>query len=164
MNLDLTFEDTRWTALPLQRLADGAAETTLSHLRIDANTCGLSLLACSDARITQLNAGFRNRDTATNVLSWPTKELAAAQDGAKPAPPAPDFAGETELGDIAIAWETCNTEARDAGLPMDNHVTHLLVHATLHLLGYDHIRDKDATLMMQNEIEILGKLGISNPY
>ncbi len=164
MILDLAFADDRWTALPVQRLANSAAKTTLSHLHIDANICCISLLACSDARITQLNAGFRSRDNATNVLSWPTTDLSAQQPGGHPEKPTADFAGEITLGDIAIAWETCEAEAHAAGLPMGNHVTHLLVHATLHLLGYDHIRDKDATLMMQNEVEILGKLGIGNPY
>ena len=164
MIIDLAFEDHRWTALPLQRLADGAAQSTLSHLKIDPKNCSLSLLACSDNRIAQLNAGFRDLDRATNVLSWPTTDLAAPQAGGQPEQPAPDFAGEIALGDIAIAWETCEREALQAGIPMADHVTHLLVHAVLHLLGYDHIRDQDATLMMQIEVEILGKLGISNPY
>jgi probable rRNA maturation factor len=164
MILDLTLEDHRWTALPLQRLANNAAQSTLSHLKIDPKKCNLSLLACSNQRIAQLNAGFRSRDSATNVLSWPATDLPAPQAGTLPEQPKPDFTGEICLGDIAIAWETCEKEARQAGIPMADHITHLLVHAVLHLLGYDHIRDPDATLMMQIEVEILGKLGIGNPY
>ncbi len=79
----------------------------------------------------------------------------------------PPFPGgePLELGDIAIAFETCAREAAEQGKDFDAHVTHLLVHGTLHLLGYDHIDDKDAGLMEGLEVEILGNLGgISNPY
>lgn len=164
MNVDIALEDPRWNALALEQLATGAADATLLHLGIDANSCEISLLACDDARIAALNAGFRDRAGATNVLSWPTTDLAARVAGAAPARPVADFTGEKALGDIAIAWETCTREAREAGKPMAEHVTHLLVHGVLHLLGYDHIRDPDATLMQKNEVEILGKLGIGNPY
>jgi probable rRNA maturation factor len=71
---------------------------------------------------------------------------------------------DPELGDIAIAYETCLREADAAGRAMADHTTHLLVHGTLHLLGYDHERGGDATLMEQIEVEILGKLGIADPY
>ena len=87
--------------------------------------------------------------------------IAAGEDGDKPnLPEGPD----PELGDIAIAFDTCARESEAAGKPMRDHVTHLLVHGVLHLLGYDHIRDKDAALMEGLEVEILGKLGLSNPY
>jgi hypothetical protein len=86
----------------------------------------------------------------------------AAVAGAAPAPPDP--AGGPELGDIAIAFETCDYEAAEAGLPFDHHVTHLLVHGTLHLLGYDHERDEDAEVMERIEVEVLASLGIPNPY
>ncbi len=73
-----------------------------------------------------------------------------------PPQPGPD----AELGDIAIAYDTCAREAAEAGKPMRDHTLHLLVHGTLHLLGFDHERDRDATLMEGLETEILGKLGI----
>jgi len=164
MIIDLNIEDPRWAVLDLDRLANDAASATLLHLGIDVETCEISLLACDDARIAGLNAGFRGRDSATNVLSWPTRDLAAQDAGADPRLPEPDFLGEMALGDIAIAWETCKREAREADKKTTDHVTHLLVHGVLHLLGYDHIRDPDATLMMEKEVEILGKLGIGNPY
>lgn len=164
MIIDLTFEDPRWAGLDFAPLAEHAVRMTLSHLGLDAEACEISLLACDDARIADLNASFRDRPDATNVLSWPARDLNAQSADGKPRLPKPDFTGEIPLGDIAIAWETCEREAREAGKPMGDHVTHLLVHGVLHLLGYDHIRDKDATLMMQKEVEILGKLGLSNPY
>ncbi len=164
MIIDLTLEEQRWTTLDLAELADDAACATLAHLGIDTRACEISLLACDDARITALNAGFRDRARATNVLSWPSGDLAAQTAGGAPSPPEPDFTGEMALGDIAIAWETCEREAQDAGKEMGDHVTHLVVHGVLHLLGYDHIRDPDATLMMKKEVEILGKLGVDDPY
>ncbi|MEL7181678.1 MAG: rRNA maturation RNase YbeY, partial [Pseudomonadota bacterium] len=120
------------------------------------------LLACNDARIAVLNEDFRGKPRPTNVLSWPSDERAAAIDGEMPAPPRPG--PDNELGDIAIAFETCKREADAAGKPMRDHTLHLLVHGTLHLLGYDHERDRDATLMEGLETEILGKLGIPDPY
>jgi probable rRNA maturation factor len=68
------------------------------------------------------------------------------------------------LGDIAIAYDTCAAEAATAGITMADHTTHLIVHGLLHLLGYDHERDADATLMEGLETQILGKMGLSDPY
>ncbi len=164
MIIDLNPEDPRWTQLALADHADKAFRTTLSHLNIDADLCEVSLLACDDTRIAALNADFRDKSTATNVLSWPAHDWAAETAGSQPARPQPDFTGDIALGDIAIAYDTCQRESDASGKEMTDHVTHLLVHGLLHLLGYDHIRDPDATLMMKKEVEILGKLGIGNPY
>lgn len=68
-----------------------------------------------------------------------------------------------ELGDIAIAFDTCEREAAEQGKAMQDHVTHLLVHGMLHLLGYDHIRDADGDLMEATEVRILAKLGVNDP-
>ena len=121
-------------------------------------------MACNDARIAELNAEFRCKPTPTNVLSWPAEDLSSEIPGAAPNRPTPDFTGEIALGDIAIAWDTCAREAKEQGKPMRDHVTHLIVHGVLHLLGYDHIRDEDATLMERLEVDILCKLGIDDPY
>lgn len=164
MTMDLTLEDPRWTSVTLNQLANRATTTTLTHLKLHPEMCEFTLLACNDARIADLNDTFRDKPTPTNVLSWPATDLSADQPGAAPDPPKPDFTGEIALGDIAIAWETCAREATDGAIPLNDHVTHLIVHGLLHLLGYDHIRDPDATLMERLEGEILGKLGITNPY
>jgi probable rRNA maturation factor len=79
-----------------------------------------------------------------------------------PAPPDPEDG--PELGDIALAFETCAREAAEAGIPFENHVLHLVVHGTLHLLGYDHVRDADGDLMERTEVEILASLGVPDPY
>ena len=121
-------------------------------------------MAPQDARIAELNSEFREKPTPTNVLSWPAEDLAAEEPGQSPTPPEPDFTGEIPLGDIAIAYDTCAREADEAGKSMNDHVMHLIIHGTLHLLGYDHIRDTDATLMETVEVAILGKMGIDDPY
>ncbi|MGB0170293.1 MAG: rRNA maturation RNase YbeY, partial [Paracoccaceae bacterium] len=85
------------------------------------------------------------------------------EDGADPNP-FDQVADDPSLGDIALSYPTCRAEADAAGLVFSDHILHLLVHSMLHLLGYDHKRDLDATLMEGLEIEILGKLGVNNPY
>lgn len=162
MSVDVIIEDDRWVALDLEALAGRAAEATLAHLGLDPEAWEISLLGCDDARIAVLNGEFRDKPTPTNVLSWPSEERAAEGDGDVPDPPEAGF--DPELGDIAIAYETCAREAAEAGKPVVDHVTHLIVHGVLHLLGYDHIRDQDATLMEATEVGILGKLGLDDPY
>jgi probable rRNA maturation factor len=160
VTIDCITEDTRWVGI--DALAVRASDTTLKHLGYEPDAFEISVLACDDARITALNADFRGKPAPTNVLSWPSDERGAELDG--DTPEAPELPMDAELGDIAIAFETCTREAADAGKSMDDHTLHLLVHGTLHLLGYDHERDKDATLMERLEVEILGKLGVCDPY
>lgn len=164
MSLEISVEDDRWAALDLPALAERAVEVALRELGLDPEGCEISLLGCDDARIAALNAQFRDKPGPTNVLSWPAQDLAADAPGGTPRRPEPDFAGEVELGDIAISWDTCEREARAAGKPIEDHVSHLIVHGLLHLLGYDHIRDADATLMEGLETRILGRMGIDDPY
>ncbi|MEP2532007.1 rRNA maturation RNase YbeY [Shimia sp.] len=165
MTIDIVFEDDRWVSLELEVLAARASGVALTHFALDPDGFEIALLACDDTRIADLNSDFRGKPAPTNVLSWPSEERGASEPGAVPDLPGPDFPDmPVELGDIAIAWETCQREAEAASKPMSDHVTHLLVHGVLHLMGYDHVRDKDATLMEQLEVVILGKMGIANPY
>ncbi len=159
MLTDTLIEDPRWEAADLAGLSERAAIATLGHLGLDAEGVEITVLGCDDARIAVLNAEFRAKPTPTNVLSWPSENRAPEQAGTRPAPP-----GDPELGDIAIAYDTCAQEAVAAGKPLPDHATHLIVHGILHLLGYDHIRDQDATLMEATEVAILGKLGLPDPY
>ncbi len=162
MNIEITIEDSRWQGL--EPLASRAAAEALKHFRLDPGVCEISVLGCDDRRIAELNAEFREKPKPTNVLSWPSQELASTIAGGNPSKPEADFTGEIALGDIAISYDTCTREAEEAGKSVDHHVCHLIVHAVLHLLGYDHIRDPDATLMEAVEVEILGKMGIDDPY
>jgi len=162
--VDTIEEDERWEPFGLAPLAERAAAATLAHLGLDPHEFEISLLGCDDARIATLNADFRGKPAPTNVLSWPSDERGAEAEGGMPDLPEGDADMPEELGDIAIAWETCEREAAEAGKPMAEHVTHLVVHAVLHLLGYDHVRDGDASLMEGTEIAILAGLGLANPY
>lgn len=166
--VDALAEDPRWEALRLGQLAERAASATLRRLGLDPASYEISLLGCSDARIAELNEDFRGKPQPTNVLSWPSAERGAARPGRMPRLPAPgpssSASGPLELGDVAIAWETCAREAEGAGLDPAHHATHLLVHATLHLLGFDHETEADAELMEGLEREVLAGLGVADPY
>ncbi len=157
MIYDILVEDARWRDVAFEALAKTACEAVLVHLALGLDF-EISLLGCDDARIAGLNETFLGKVGATNVLSWPGEEHVRVP-GGKPTAPT-----MRELGDIAIAYETCAREADEQGKEIRAHVSHLLVHATLHLLGYDHIDDKDGVIMEGLEVEILGKLGVSDPY
>lgn len=111
----------------------------------------LSLVLSDDARIRALNKSWRGKDKPTNVLSFP------GDDGEEP-PFGP------LLGDIVIALETVEREARELAKPFNEHFTHLIVHGTLHLFGYDHQIDEEAEEMEDAERRIMARLGFSDPY
>ncbi|SNR33505.1 rRNA maturation RNase YbeY [Puniceibacterium sediminis] len=164
MLTDTIVEDDRWSDLDIETLAEGASRATLGHLDLDPAQFEIAVLACDDTRIATLNAEFRAKPTPTNVLSWPSWDLSAETEGDAPEE-APEADGEPEsLGDIAISWDTCEREAKESGKLLADHATHLIIHGVLHLLGYDHVRDGDATLMEGHETAILGKMGIDDPY
>ena len=163
--VDTVIEDPRWEAMGLPARADTAVRATLAELGLGAQGFTLCVMGCDDARIAELNGAFRQKGTPTNVLSWPSEERGAETPGTPPDLPEPGTPDDPEeLGDIAIAYDTCAREAAEQGKPLDDHVTHLIVHALLHLLGYDHIEEADAELMEATEIAVLARLGVSNPY
>jgi probable rRNA maturation factor len=163
--VDCVIEDRRWQDFGLEKLALRAVRAALADLRLPEAGFTLALMACDDARIATLNAEFRGKPLPTNVLSWPATDLAAEAEGGQPFLPEAGTVDDPEsLGDFAIAWDTCAREAAEAGKPMADHVTHLIVHGLLHCLGYDHIRDGDAALMEAVEVRILATLGLSDPY
>ena len=163
--VETVIEDARWEAFGLAALAERASRAALAGVGLPNAGFTISLMGCDDARIAVLNADFRGKPQPTNVLSWPSEERGAEFVGEAPEPPAPGEADDPEsLGDIAIAYETCAREAEDQGKPMADHVTHLIVHGVLHLLGYDHVEDEDASLMEALEVRILASLGVSDPY
>jgi len=120
---------------------------------------GLTILLTSNDRIQDLNNRFRGKDRPTNVLSFPD----AAHE--QPATPAQAAGEDRYIGDIAIAIGVLTDEADRAGIAVSDHLAHLVMHGTLHLLGYDHERSKEeARQMEQIEIRALLRLGIANPY
>ena len=158
LSFEFVIEDTRWNA---QNLAEIGARvgTSLSEHLIFPEDASAVVMACSDEEIARLNKDFRGIPQPTNVLSWPSTDLVSDVAGQ-----VPSLAFDPELGDIAMSFETSTGEAEASGIAIADHVTHLLIHASLHLLGYDHIKERDAELMEQIEIYVLAKLGISNPY
>ena len=163
--VETMIEDSRWDAFGLAPLAERAARAALSGAGLPVEGFSVSLMGCDDARIAVLNADFRGKPQPTNVLSWPSEDRAAEFVGEEPERPEPGEPEDPEsLGDIAIAWETCAREAEEQGKPMADHVTHLIVHGVLHLLGYDHIEEEDAALMEGLEVRVLASLGVSDPY
>ena len=165
MLVDTMIEDARWQAPGLAALAERAARAVLASLGLGAQGFEIGLIGCDDARIAILNAEFREKPQPTNVLSWPSEDRAAEGAGLMPDLPAPGADGDPDyLGDIAIAYDTCAREAAEQGKPLADHVTHLVVHAVLHLLGYDHIENADAALMEGLEVRILASMGLPDPY
>ena len=169
--VDLVVEEPGWErALPdLGAIATRAAELALEAADVPPESVTIALLACDDARIAALNGTFRGKAGPTNVLSWPAFALESAAPGARPGRAAVgSVAGSagarTPLGDVAIALETVVQEAAAGDLPLKNHVLHLILHACLHLLGYDHERPEDAELMEGLERRALARVGVPDPY
>ena len=111
---------------------------------------GIVILLTDDETVCDLNDRFRGKDRPTNVLSFP----AADMPGANPQP----------LGDIVLAYGVCAAEAEEQSKTLRNHLTHLVVHGVLHLLGRDHEVDVEAEAMEGEERVILASLGVSDPY
>lgn len=166
--VDLVLEEAAWAdALPsLAEIAEEAALLALEEVDLPPDAFSIALLACDDARIAELNAEFRGQRKPTNVLSWPAFPLPPESAGAHP--PKPPLMGtpgpRQPLGDVAIALQTVEREAMAQNIPLKNHATHLILHACLHLLGYDHETPADAALMEGLERRALARAGISDPY
>lgn len=165
MIAEIVLEDDRWDEAALQARAEAAAGAVLAELGLPGAGFAFALLACSDARIAALNADFRGKPQPTNVLSWPAEERRAGRPGGMPALPGAGAADDPEaLGDMALAYETCGREAVAAGRTEGDHVTHLIAHGLLHLLGFDHQTEADAVLMEGIERRALARMGIADPY
>ena len=117
------------------------------------NDYELSIALADDARVRVLNRDYRGKDRPTNVLSFPSEQIAVGE-----LPPTP------MLGDLVFARETCEREADEQAKPFDDHFAHLLVHGLLHLYGYDHETPGQAGEMEETERRVLARLGIADPY
>lgn len=150
--IDVVIEDPRWGAVGLDAVAEAAAGAALRHLGRDPRAFEVVVLGCDDARIGALNAASRGIERPTNVLAWPS----AARDPAHPPEDGP-------LGDVALSYDTCAAEALAQGKGLGDHATHLVAHAVLHLLGFDHDDDIAASLMEGHERTILRGMGLPIP-
>lgn len=147
-------------ALPdAEALVATAAQAALAAACPDLGNAEISVLLTDDRTVQTLNKDWRGKDAPTNVLSFPATGTRAGET------PAAEFDGvPLELGDIALAFETCAREASDQHKTLAHHVEHLTVHGVLHLLGYDHLEDSQAARMEALETRILATLGVPDPY
>jgi probable rRNA maturation factor len=162
-------EDDGWDDVAgLDALAARACAAAFAAAETPPDGWAVSVLFADDGAIADLNAAHRGKAGPTNVLSWPAHDLAPAAPGARPpAPPGPrPMPGETaeEIGDLALALGVCRAEADARGLAFSAHLTHLILHGTLHCLGYDHIGDADATRMEGLEQAAMRAMGLHDPY
>lgn len=159
-DVDVSVPFDAWTRLPFDpvQTARRAVIETLAGAdlppRIRGRTLEVSVLLANDDLIRTLNRTYRNKDAPTNVLSFPLLD--------EDEPLAPE--GPITLGDVALSFETLQRESETSLKRFQDHMTHLVVHGTLHLLGYDHEDEEDADRMEEREIMILGRMGLTNPY
>ncbi len=153
ITLDISIEDDAWNVIPdLEALCLKAVIEAVKHSSPKPlKGAELSILFSNDAHIHKLNKQWRGQDKSTNVLSFP----AVLPDKISKSP---------VLGDIALAFETIAKEALLDYKTLEHHLTHLVIHGFLHLLGYDHETDADAEVMETLEIKVLVNLNIGNPY
>jgi probable rRNA maturation factor len=150
MTVEISVEADGWSAMPgLEALVQQATAAALRGRDV-GDVC---ILFSDNAEVQALNAQWRGKNKPTNVLSFPATAITGLPEGE-----------DQPLGDIVLAVETVLAEAQAQGKTPAAHTTHLVVHGILHLLGYDHENDDDATLMEQTEREILAGLGIADPY
>jgi probable rRNA maturation factor len=142
LHAEVTIDSDHWKSIP-----DVVTHIfrALNAIQGDEELEIVSILLTSDEKIQQLNRDFRNMDKPTNVLSFPSDE-------------------DDYIGDIAIAYETLEREAKEQDKDFIHHFIHMLIHGILHLYGYDHMNDNDAEKMESLEIKILADMGIENPY
>ena len=142
--IEIEVEAEAWTgALPdAEAVVDRAAQAALGAVQGD-----IVVLLTDDAAVRELNGRFRDKDRPTNVLSFPAPENAFPH-----------------LGDIVLAYGVCATEAEAQGKTLADHLSHLVVHGVLHLLGRDHEDDAEAEEMEAEEREILAQIGVADPY
>jgi probable rRNA maturation factor len=155
LSVDFSLESPLWERFPAAReVICGAAAAVAAHEGVGGALAAdhqVSMVLGDDALARELNARWRQKDSPTNVLSFPSA-FPASGDGGR------------LLGDVILAFETIEREAKENGTPFADHVAHLTVHGILHLLGHDHVEDEDAARMEALETRILKSLGISDPY
>jgi probable rRNA maturation factor len=147
VKIDIRVESDLWKRKPdIKTVARRAIVKAATMVALPK--CELSVLLTDDPTIRTINADWRGVNAPTNVLSFP----------------APGGGDRPFIGDIVLAYETIAAEARAERKPFAHHFAHLAVHGFLHLLGYDHIRKKDAEIMEDAERGILRQLRIPDPY
>jgi len=155
VEIALTVLDERWSkALPEgEAVVRRAAAAALEKTALPKGPAELSLALTDDEAMRKLNRDYCDMDVPTNVLSFEGDTIQNNKNGSP-----------TMLGDVVIAFETTFSEARAQGKTLSDHLSHLVVHGVLHLMGYDHIDNPAANEMEALERDILVQLGIADPY
>ena len=148
-----------WDALALRAATAAMERTPHGELAIGAAAVEISVRLTTDAEVQTLNAQYRQKDKPTNVLSFPMVQADLLDTIGQNSDD-----GEVLLGDIVLAHGVCQAEAAEKGISIEDHATHLIVHGTLHLLGYDHLEDHEADALESIEIDALSSLGLADPY
>jgi probable rRNA maturation factor len=146
-----------WDKLARKAAEAAIAESAFPQLADSERSVEISVTLTGDEQVRALNSEWRGKDKPTNVLSFP---MADERDLTRANIDGPELL----LGDIILARGVCEAEAIERGVSVEQHTTHLLVHGTLHLLGYDHHGDAEAEDMEAREVRALARLGIANPY
>lgn len=168
MNVNVSIEDSSWEQYQIADIVDLCADAVMeaANMRDKKDLLEISFLFTCDDEVKLLNKIYRGIDKPTNVLSFP------AYRGDLPEFDTDNatneyFADEPAnfiLGSVALAHETVAKESEEQNKTIQAHLKHLVVHSLLHLLGYDHIKDEDASSMEELEVAILKTIGVSNPY
>ena len=166
--LDISFslEAGDWEAAvtDVERLVEAAARAAFEAAEqpeiLDGAPAEMSLVLADDALVQTLNRDYRDKDKPTNVLSFALLDDLEDTDDVL----ARDEGMPILIGDVILAFETVQREAREQGKSVEDHLTHLVIHGVLHLLGYDHQSDPDADRMERLETSILARMGIADPY
>ena len=146
-----------WESLVRSAAEAAVAESAFPQLAEASRSVELSVRLASDEEVRGLNAHWRGKDKPTNVLSFPMAEHYQLEQSDDDGP-------AIMLGDLILAHGVCEREASEKGISVEQHATHLVVHGTLHLLGYDHEAERDAADMEAREVRALARLGIADPY
>ena len=162
--IELTREDpwpdtTDWTALARRAALAAIARTPHGLLADAAAAIEISLRLTSDDEVQALNRDYRHKDMPTNVLSFPMVQPDLLETVSENSDD-----GEVLLGDIVLAHGVCAREAADKRVSVADHAAHLIVHGTLHLIGYDHVDDAEADAMEAIERQAMTDLGLADPY
>ncbi len=158
ISVEPVWGDDDWQSVCDKSVIAALGVAPFSRLTETGATVCISIRFADNAEVHALNRDYRGKDNPTNILSFPMVqpdmlEMVANTDD-----------GEILLGDMILAFEVCADEAAEKDIPLPRHVAHLIVHGTLHLLGFDHIDDIEAEAMEALEVKALASMGLLNPY
>jgi len=166
LDISVSLEAGDWEAVvaDVEQRIETAARTAFDAAErpsvLDGAPAEMSLVLADDALVQTLNRDYRDKDKPTNVLSFALlDDLDDTDDDL-----ARDEGMPILIGDVILAFETVQREAREQDKSVGDHLTHLVIHGVLHLLGYDHLSDPDADRMERLETSILARMGIADPY